>query len=164
MHTDHKSNGSEIGRGLLWAHAILLLHILLVAFLALVVLLLGGLARHLIWVFIGGSLLLLCAAYGLYRRFKKNKADFYHTLDNVSQPRDRDIEIRILGGLLSINVNRRGGSGSVLPDARKREAPQLEGPDTLRNRELLELAALLERNLITPNEFERAKKNILDPK
>jgi hypothetical protein len=160
MSDTRNTKGGELLRGLLLAHAILFVHILLIAFLGLVVLVLGGLARHLVWFFIGGSLLVVISAYWIYRRFKKNRDKILQTVENLPYPRDGAIEIRILGGLLSFKFNRRGDAGTFLADGASRRAPQLEDPNLAHNRALFELVDLLEQNVITPAEFERAKKNL----
>ena len=64
--------GGEIFKGVLLAHVILLLHLFIIAALGVVVLILGGLGRNLLWFFIGGTAVVILSAVFVYRRMKKS--------------------------------------------------------------------------------------------
>jgi len=49
----------------------------------------------------------------------------------------------------------------ALPDSLTGQNLQLEDPETIRIRELTQLAQMLEKDLITLDEYSRAKKHIL---
>ena len=83
-----------------------------------------------------------------------------HDIENSSLFQGRSFEVSFLRGLASLKFGQ--------PDDRKAieisssEAKfQLEDPETLRIRELTELARMYEKNLITSEEYNKAKNQIL---
>jgi hypothetical protein len=71
------------------------------------------------------------------------------------------MEISFLGGLASVTFSR-PDAGAARPPAAG-PPPLLEESETQRIRELAQLAQMVEKNLITPDEFRRAKAAILTP-
>jgi len=146
-------------KGLLLAHLIIVLQILVVAIIGMTVIFIGGLARYLLWVLLGGGALLLVLAYVIYRRFRTSGRDLIKNLD-VSSLQGRPFEIRFLGGLMSFKV----GESDNLPALEhkvNRSIAQLEDTETIRKRELAELAQLLADDLISPEEFTSARQKIM---
>ncbi len=146
-------------KGLLLAHLIILLQIIVVAIIGMTVVFIGGLARYLLWVLLGGGALLLILAYVLYRRFKMSGRDLIKNLD-VSTLQGRPFEIRFLGGLMSLKV----GESNDLPALEhkvSRSVAQLEDTETIRKRKLAELAQLLADDLISTEEFTSARQKIM---
>jgi vacuolar-type H+-ATPase subunit I/STV1 len=154
-----KIKQSETIKGLFLAHLIILLQILVVAFIGMTVVFIGGLARYLLWVLLGGGALFLVLAYVIYRRFRTSGRDLIKNLD-VSTLQGRPFEIRFLGGLMSFKV----GESDNLPALEhkvSRSVAQLEDTETIRKRELAELAQLLADDLISPEEFTSARQKIM---
>ena len=146
-------------KGLLLAHLIIVLQILVVAIIGMTVIFIGGLARYLLWVLLGGGALFLVLAYVIYRRFRTSGRDLIKNLD-VSSLQGRPFEIRFLGGLMSFKV----GDPESLPALEhkvNRSVAQLEDKETIRKRELAELAQLLADDLITTEEFTSARQKIM---
>ncbi|MGB7919720.1 MAG: hypothetical protein WCF40_06650 [Desulfobacterales bacterium] len=156
-----KIKHSETVKGLFLAHLIILLQILVVAIIGMTVVFIGGLARYLLWVLLGGGAIALVLAYVIYRRFRTSGRDLINNLD-VSTLQGRPFEIRFLGGLMSFKV----GDSDDLPALEhkvSRSLAQLEDTETIRKRELAELAQLLADDLISTEEFTRARQKIMKP-
>ncbi|MGB5406999.1 MAG: hypothetical protein WBN43_09450, partial [Thiogranum sp.] len=58
-----KIKQSETMKGLFLAHLIILLQLLVIAIIGMTVVFIGGLARYLLWVLLGGGALVLVLAY-----------------------------------------------------------------------------------------------------
>ena len=148
-------------KGLFLAHLIIVLQILVVAIIGMTVVFIGGLARYLLWVLLGGGALILVLAYVIYRRFRTSGRDLIKNLD-VSTLQGRPFEVRFLGGLMSFKV----GDSDNLPALEhkvSRSVAQLEDTETIRKRELAELAQLLADDLISTEEFTSARQKIMKP-
>ena len=146
-------------KGLFLAHLIILLQLLVIAIIGMTVVFIGGLARYLLWVLLGGGALVLVLAYVLYRRFRTSGRDLIKNLD-VSTLQGRPFEVRFLGGLMSFKV----GDSDNLPALEhklSRSIVQLEDTETIRKRELAELAQLLADDLISIEEFTSARQKIM---
>ena len=74
--------------------------------------------------------------------------------------RGRAVEVSFLGGLASFRLGRTPHSAE-LPDATIDSSRRLEDPESIRNRELEALLRLLEKNLISPEDYQKAKQEIL---
>ena len=149
-------------KGLFLAHLIILLQILFIAIIGMTVVFIGGLARYLLWVLLGGGALILVLAYVIYRRFRMSGRDLIKNLD-VSTLQGRPFEIRFLGRLMSFKV----GDSDNLPALEhkiSRSVAQLEDTKTIRKRELAELAQLLADDLISTEEFTSARQKIMQVK
>ena len=156
-----KIKQSETIKGLFLAHLIILVQILLIAIIGMSVVFIGGLARYLLWVLLGGGALILVLAYVIYRRFRTSGRDLIKNLD-VSTLQGRPFEVRFLGGLMSFKV----GDSDNLPALEhkvSRSVAQLEDTETIRKRELAELAQLLADDLISTEEFTSARQKIMKP-
>ena len=110
------------------------------------------------WILGGGLVLISLSGYWFYRRLKRNGASLKQTLgDNV--PKDRPMEISLLGGLASVRVGASSTNSSVTA-----EAPlQLEDPETSRLRSLDRLADMYNKGLLTKEEFALLKQDVLQP-
>jgi hypothetical protein len=152
--------GNGLFKSVLMAYLIVILHILLFAGLALLVLFFRGIVNYTIWIFIGGLVIIIVSLFYFYRRIKAGGKILKDTL-NSPEFRDRPVEVSFLGGVASVRFGRPGavpalGGGFAQPP------PQLEAPEKIRVRELTELARLLEKNLITLEEYNKAKEQIFN--
>lgn len=157
-----KIKRSETIKGLFLAHLIILLQILVVAIIGMTVVFIGGLARYLLWVLLGGGVLFLILAYVFYRRFKTSGRDLIKNLD-ASALQGRPFEIRFLGGVMSVKVGDADNT-RALDHKVSRTLVQLEDMETIRKRELAELAQLLADDLISTEEFTSARQKIMKPR
>ncbi len=152
----------ELFKGVMLAHMILGLHVALICLIGLVVIFFGGIARYWVWIFLGGLCLTACGAFFIYRRLKSQGRGLMRDLHGVAVPSGGTLEVRLLGGLASVKIARPAAPGvpGLISDA---VPPLLEDPEAQRLRELASLAQLYEKNLITREEFDRAKAALLSP-
>jgi hypothetical protein len=141
------------------AYFILLLHILLLAGLGVLILFFRGIVNYMLWIFLAGTGIIMFSAYRFYRKMKKEGKTLKEMM-NSPLFRGREVEISLLGGLASLKV---GKPRNLLLENYHSEIKQLEGPDTVRLKELNELVRLFENNLITLEEYNQAKKQIFNP-
>jgi hypothetical protein len=156
-----KKDGDGLFKSVFLAYMILALHVLLFAGLALLVLFLRGIVQYMIWIFLGGSALVSASAYFFYKRMK---AEGRSLRDMLKSPlfHGRAVEISLLGGLASFKLGQ-PQTPLALESGSDQKLAQLEDPVTVHIRELTELARLLENDLITREEYNRAKAKLFTP-
>jgi len=119
-----------------------------------------GVTEHMLWVLLGAAGLFILSAFLIYRRIKSKGKKMFHDIENSSLFQGRSFEVSFLAGLASLKFGRSDGLKTI--ENQSSEAKfQLEDPDTIRIRELTELARMYEKNLITSEEYKRAKDQIL---
>lgn len=148
-------------RGVFMAHFVLFLHVFLIAGIGLLILFFRGIILYMPWIFFGGAALLAGGSYLLYRRARREGRSLTEML---SQPmfKGRSVEVSFLGGLASLKVSSPEKKESLttgLADPHHR----LADPHSLQVHELTELVRLLDENLITLDEYNKAKKKLLGP-
>ncbi|MEJ2202349.1 MAG: hypothetical protein P8X63_15235 [Desulfuromonadaceae bacterium] len=98
-----------------------------------------------------------------FRRFRRNAEKIREVLRDPIF-RERAVVVKLLGGVASLRL------GQPIPDDersqpldfnRAQQFMQLEDPETQRLRHLDQLVKLLEKNLITPEEFTELKKDVI---
>lgn len=149
-------NGNVI-RSIFLAYFILIFHVGLLAVLGILVLFFGGIARYMVWILLGAGALISGSIVYLWFQFKKNSIAISKVL-MLPEFRGKNIEVRFLGGLASLKVNDASDTRPMLRSDQSRL--YLEDPEAVRIRELMELARLLEKDLITPDEYYRAKREL----
>jgi hypothetical protein len=155
--SDH-SNESPF-KGVLLAHLILALHFVLLAGLVGVIFFFGWLVSHLFWIILAVILLVGLSAYLFYRRLRREGKSLREAMRSPIFE-GRSVEINLLGGMASLRLGpptrsttiAHGGNGGL---------PALEDPEIMRIREIAALAELLEKKLITQEEFADAKQKIM---
>ncbi len=151
----YNKEGSGLFKSVSMAFVILILHVILIIAIGLLILFFKGFVNYMVWIFLGVSAVIFLATYLFYRRIKSEGRSIRETL-NSPMFQGRPVEVSFLGGVASIRV----GAPSTLPalEAQNYSHPlQLEDPTTVRIRELTELSHLLEKGLITLEEFNQAK-------
>ncbi|WP_429884699.1 hypothetical protein [Geoalkalibacter halelectricus] len=159
------SGGGGILQGIFAGYLILILHAVLMLVVALLVVFLRGVVEYMLWIFLGGAFLICLSAYLFYRRVKKGAINIGGALNDPAL-RDRPLEISFLGGLAAVRFGRPAGMGEgdyprAIEGRAVEEAPRLEDPEAMRRRELARLVLMLERELITQEEYERLKHDLL---
>lgn len=141
------------------AYFILIFHVGLLAVLGILVLFFSGIVNYLVWIMLGAGALLAGSGYMLIRHLKKQSGSLVKIF---SQPefRGKNVEVSLMGGLASIKVS--GPEADTLRIGSDQAARQLEDPEAARYRELAQLAGLLDKELITREEYYRAKQKLLD--
>jgi hypothetical protein len=156
----HRPSDNQLVSSLFFAFSILLFHVVLLAAIGLLVFIFRGIVTYFAWILLGGGLLAGAGLFVLYRYMQKEKSMVAKLLE-LPEFKDRRVEVNLLGGLASFKIDRKDqphpaidGQSTLLPR-------QLEDPDSRRIRELSELARLLEKNLISLEEYDRVKDELL---
>jgi hypothetical protein len=153
-------SAAEMFKGVMLAHLILGLHVAVLALIGLLVIFFGGIAQYWGWILAGGLILATLSAVFLYRKLKTQGRNLVRDMDAASVAPGGSLEVSFLGGLASVKFSRPASSPKEIAVA----APALiEDPESQRVRELTYLAQMYEKDLITREEFERAKGVILNP-
>jgi hypothetical protein len=154
-----ESDGSV--KSVMMAYLVLLLHVSLIGLLGLLVLFFRGVVQYMLWIFLGGSALLAASAWTFYRRMRREGKNLKEILRSPLLG-GRSVEVSLLGGLASMKIGRPTNAPmldtEVVPPRR-----QLEESGAQRVRDLTELARLLENKMITLEEYEIAKQQLLRP-
>ena len=160
MAINSKNESEGLLKGVMLGYLILILHVLLIVMLGFLVLFFRGVVQYMPFIFIGGTALIALSAWLFLRKLKREGRSLKEALRS-SMFQGRPVEISLMGGMASLKVGSPGEAPAI-------EAPtanpdrQLEDPATLKIRELSELARLLENELITQDEFELAKSQLLN--
>jgi len=141
-------------------HFIIVLHILLIAAVGLLILFFSGVVAYMAWIFFGGLVALAAGGYFVYRRMRTEGKNLGEMLRSPLF-RGRAVEVSVLGGLASLKIGRPGESAEL--ESGRPPLLQLEDAESIRVRELAEMARLLEKNLVTWEEFEAFKARIFKP-
>ncbi len=150
---------SSVVKSIFLAYFILLLHVGLLAAMGILVLFFGGIVKYMVWILLGGGVLLAGSGYMLIRYFKKESMSLSKIL-MMPEFRGKNVEVNVLGGLASVKITSSGENAPVLGHDGHPTLRRIESPETRRVRELTELARLLEKDLITPDEYYRAKQEL----
>lgn len=146
-------------RGILLAYFILFFHVLLILGLGALMLFFRTVINYLPWILAGVGLVIAGSWYLWWQRVKKQGKKLRDTLkDPIFQ--GRTVEVSLLGGLASLKLGQPQGPLTI--DYTTTEGPrQLVDPAIVRAEELSKLAKLLKENLITMDEFLKAKKDLM---
>jgi hypothetical protein len=136
------------------------LHVLLLVGMGILVLFFRGIVNYISWIFIGGSIAIITAGYLFYRRMKKEKKTLKEMLA-LPAFRGRSVEVSILGGFASLKIGK-PDNVPLLGDNSYQNFQQLEDPTIIRIKELGELSRLLDKGLITPEEYNKAKHQLFN--
>ena len=154
------SNGEGVFKSVFVAYFILVMHVALIAGIGLLILFFRGIVNYMLWIFLGGSASILAVGYFLYRRMKKEGKSLQEVL-SLPAFAGRDVEVNLLGGLASLKVGKTDSSNQLDYQAPE-QLKQLSGPGSIRVNDLTELARLYEKNLISKEEYTKAKEKIFD--
>lgn len=150
-----KNEINHLVNSLFLASSILIFHVVLLAGLGVLVLFFRGIVNYILWIFVGGCALILGSAYLFFKYMQKEGGRKVKKILTLPEFQGRRVEVSVLGGLASFKI------GSIESDSIP-VSHQLEGPQSIRLRELTGLARLLEKDLITLDEYQRVKKSLFD--
>lgn len=158
-----REENSALIRGILLAHLILFLHLLFIIGLVIVIIFFHGVSQYMLWIFLGITLMLMASGYFCYRFIKTRGKQTLKDIEETAVFRNRSIEVRFLGGIASLKLGQPGSSAAIEHATAETFEPrhQLEDPDAVRIRELDRLVHMLEKDLISREEFVLAKKKLL---
>jgi hypothetical protein len=160
---EKKKEDNGLVRSVLLAYLILVLHVLLIAGVAILVLFFRGVVNYMLWIFLGGVVLIGLSAFYFIRRMRAEGRSLSEMLRNPMF-NGRSVEVSLLGGMATVKLGHSSRQPAIEHDAAM-DIPRLEDPDASRSRDVSELAALarmLEKDLITVDEFNKAKRHLLN--
>lgn len=157
-----KKDKDGLFKNIFVAYFILLLHVFLLAGIGLTVVLFKGIYHYLPWIMAGIGILVLSIVWFIYYRMRETSSSLSEVL-GTPEFHDRAVEIRLLGGLASFEIKAKAqpllpGHTSFSPYSNAR---LIESASDRAERKLLELNGLYEKDLITQEEFEKARQNII---
>ena len=158
---DPQSEKAGVFKGVAAAYMILILHAVFIALLGCLVLFFRGMVQYMLWIFIGGTALVSYSGYRVYRRMKQEHRNFSELL-RLPMLDGNSIEVSFLGGVASVKVESPGAKAIPMSFRADNIPRQLEPPGLSRVHELTELARLYEKELITPEEYEISKRQIME--
>ena len=157
--TEEKKN--PLLSGIMAGYLIILAHILLIIILATAVIFIQTLSEYIEYVLAGGLLIIFGSALFFYRVLKQNGKQIIDTLKNPAF-QGQNIEISLLGGLASVSINNPEKSHHLMLDHQTPIIQALpERPTLSPHNELLRLADLHDRGLISKEEFLKLKDEVL---
>lgn len=161
-----KNDKDGLFKNIFTAYSILLVHILLLAGAGVAVVLFKGVYHYLPWIMGCIGLLALVAVFVFYRRLTRNSSDIGSFLSTPGLE-DRTIEVKFIGGLASFKISpkengqpRLGQNPAISPDSNRLVGTAHDMTD-MTEQKILKLTSLFEKDLITKEEFEKAKQKIL---
>ncbi len=147
---------NPIFQSLVAAFSILLMHVLLLAFIAGLVLLFYGIENHMVLVVLG----LVCLSAGVYWIFRRIRSEGKELRNMAGGSfKGKAVEISFLGGVATFKIDDSKDSQRINSDT-SIPIQQLEGPKASSAETLTELASMYEKNLITHEEYVKAKESI----
>jgi len=152
----------NITNSLVLASSILIFHVLLLAGLGILVLFFSGIVNYIFWIFLAGSALITGSVYLFFRYMKKEGGTAFLKIMALPELKGKNVEVNLLGGLASFKIASDKTEPQVIEADVIPAARQIEDPDSRRIRELTELARMLEKNLITLEEYHQVKKSLLN--
>ena len=157
-----KADKEGLFKSIFTAYFILLLHVFLLAGVGLSVVLFKGVYHYLPYIMAGLAILVLSVAWIVYRRMRESSMDLKEVLA-TPQFQDRTVEVKLLGGLASFKIKAKENHNLLLDHD---SAPSygnklIENSVDQTERKMRELATLYGRDLITKEEFETARQNII---
>lgn len=160
---EKKREGNGVLKSVLLSYFILTFHVLLIAGMAVLVLLFRGVVNYTVWILLGGIALIGFSAFYLIRRMRAEGKSLREMLRNPMFE-GRSVEVSLFGGMATLKLGRSQAAPLIGHDT-SIDIPRIEDSDTMGNREvseLTELARLLEKDLITVDEFNQAKRQLLN--
>jgi hypothetical protein len=157
------SNKSGLFKSILTAYLILLLHVVLIAGIGITIILFKGLYQYLPWVMGGIALFVVAISWLLYQRMKSNSAEIKDILA-MPQFQDRTVEVKLLGGIASFKITPGSNQQTLIEDhsgSNYSNTLMIENDVNQTEQKILKLTALFKKDIITREEFDKAKQDIL---
>ena len=159
-----KTDKEGVFKNIFIAYFILLFHVVLLAGIAVFVVLIKGFFEYLPWIMAGAGLLIGLCNELVYRLSAEPQIQDILANDQL---KNRNVEISFMGGLASFKINTNEEDTSRLlmppdPDSHPPADIRLIETDTDRaERKMNQLNALYEKDLITKEEFDKARQSII---
>lgn len=156
-----KLEDGNVLKSVFLAYFILIFHVVLLVAVGLLVLFLSGIINYLAWIMLGGAILLVSSIY-LFLRYLHKESLSLSKLMTLPEFAGQNVEVNFLGGLASFKISNKGKTSKMIGDDHPSSVPRLEDLEAARVQELTELGHLLEKGLISSDEFSQAKKKLFD--
>jgi hypothetical protein len=159
-----KSNTNKESGGILKsifaAHLILVLHVALIAGVGCLILFFGAIVRYMVWILVIGSLLIFLLGYLIRRRMI---IEGKQLKDMLALPEfsGRTIEVSLFGGMASLRLESPNPPVQTLNMGLPNQETRLLDSESHQLRELSELVELLNKNLITLDEYHKFKHKLM---
>jgi hypothetical protein len=154
-----KNETTALVSSLFLASSVLIFHVVLLAAMGLLVIFFSGIVNYIFWIFLGSCALIGGGVYFFFRYMKKNGGRELYQLLSLPELKGKNLEVKLLGGLASLKIADGDDKTPAIDVHQALSSRQLEDPRSIRLRELTELSRLLEKNLITAEEYDQAKKS-----
>ncbi len=150
----------SIFRGVMLAYFVLFLHVVLIFGMGALLFFFGGVIAYLPWILASAGTLVVGSAYLCWKHMKKSGKNLRQFLeDPIFQ--GRTVEVSLLGGFASLKLGHSQGPLTI-PHVNYETPKQLQDPRVVLSEELVKLARLLKQDIITIDEFLKAKKKLID--
>ncbi len=160
MAKSNKNKDESLFKAVLITHLILFLHVLIIVGIVLMVIFFRGITRHTLWIILGSAVFFVLLAFIIIRLIKSKGKKVLRDIENSSLYQDRGVEVSFLSGLVSLKLGQPDGVKAI-----ENESPgvtlQLEDPETVRIRDLADLAWMYEKKLLTYEEYNKTKNKIM---
>ncbi len=149
----------SIIRGALLAYLLLFLHVVLIVGLGVFMFFFGGFVTYLPWILAIGGCLILASVYLWWKHVKKRGKKLRNLL-NDPLLQGRSVEISFLGGFFSVRFGY--NQEPLMIGHGNGEMPKRLGNQSMdRSEQLANLGRLLKEDLITIDEYLKAKKELM---
>ncbi len=160
MAKNNKKKDESLFKAVLITHLILFLHVLLIVGIVLMVIFFRGITRHTLWIILGAAVFFMLLAFIIIRFIKYKGKKVLRDIENSTLYQDRGVEVSFLGGLMSLKLGQPDGLKAIENGSSGTQL-QLEDPETIRIRDLADLARMYEKKLITYEEYIKTKNKIM---
>ncbi|MBT3387630.1 MAG: SHOCT domain-containing protein [Desulfobacula sp.] len=162
---NNKEDGTT-GKNILTAYTIVLAHIFLLFCVGLAILFFKGFYIYIGWILAGIGLFAIGVCFFVYHRLSRSSSDIRNILA-MPEFKNRSLEIKLFGGLAAFKIDPEqdippaptqtlaAPSKLLLTDTTGTDADTAE-------HKILKLISLFEKELITEDEFKKAKQKILE--
>jgi glucan phosphoethanolaminetransferase (alkaline phosphatase superfamily) len=150
---------SSITGGVFLAYSIIILHALIIALLFMLIIFFRGIVHYILWITMAGIGLTFLSGLYFFRKLKQNSQKIKDILNDPAFA-GRTLEIGFFGGAAILKVNPQTEQPIALGYEPTKALPLLNDNENPVN-DLKQMGSLLEQNLITREEFDRLKKEIL---
>ena len=161
MNSDNKKESNGLMKSIFAAHMILVLHVMLIAGVGCLILFFGAIVQYMVWILVIGSLLIFLAGY-LIRRKMVMEGKQLRDMLSLPEFSGRTIEVSILGGMASLRLESSSQGNQAFQPGLPNHSNRLIDSDSFQLRELSELVELLNKNLITLDEYNMFKRKLMD--
>jgi hypothetical protein len=175
------NNNNEDGgtrKNILTAYTILLAHIFLLFCIALAILFFKGFYIYIGWILAGIGIAAIVICFLVYKRLTRSSTDIRNII-SMPEFENRSLEIKLIGGLASfkirpehnpppnvidpnLSVNHNMNNGISAAPKYFLTATQSDNKSDTVEQKIMKLISLFEKNLITEDEFKKAKERILE--